>query len=133
MSTSVVTVKMDYSLKKIKSIFDKTHFHHLLVIDGRKLFGVISDRDLLEAISPNIGTVSATNKDIATLNKKVHQIMSRNPLTLKPDANIYDAISIFNRNDISCIPIVDDEFHPTGIVSWRDILKALESNRKNNN
>jgi acetoin utilization protein AcuB len=26
---------------------------------------------------------------------------------------------------ISCIPIVDDEFKPIGIVSWRDLLKSL--------
>jgi acetoin utilization protein AcuB len=28
---------------------------------------------------------------------------------------------------ISCIPIVDDENNPVGIVSWRDVLKSLRA------
>ena len=130
MSTRLVTVKMDDPLKKVKQIFDKTHFHHLLVMDGSKLYGVISDRDLLEALSPNIDSISETLKDRASLQKRVHQVMSREPVTLEKDANIYEAISIFNSTKISCIPIVDDHFQPIGIVSWRDILKKLESMRK---
>ncbi|MFT6732441.1 MAG: acetoin utilization protein AcuB [Polaribacter sp.] len=62
MSVKIVTVKMDDPLKKVKQIFDKTHFHHLLVVDGNKLHGVISDRDLLEAISPNVDSVSETER-----------------------------------------------------------------------
>ena len=34
-------------------------------------------------------------------------------------------IKIFNKHDISCIPVVDDEHKPVGIISWRDILKTL--------
>ena len=129
MSTRLVTAKMDDPLKKVKKIFDKTHFHHLMVVDGSKLYGIISDRDLLEALSPNIDSVSETLKDRASLSKRVHQVMSRKPITLTPKANIYEAISIFNSTKISCIPIVDDKFQPVGIVSWRDILKKLESMR----
>ena len=100
------------------------------MIDGSKLYDVISDRDLLEALSPNIDSISETLKDRASLKKKVHQVMSRKPITLEKNANIYDAISIFNSTKISCIPVVDDDFQPIGIVSWRDILKKLESMRK---
>ncbi|HID82575.1 MAG TPA: CBS domain-containing protein [Chromatiales bacterium] len=129
MSKTVVTVEMDDSLKVVKDIFDNTRFHHLLVVESGKLFGVISDRDLLKSLSPNIGTVTETPKDAATLNKRAHQIMTREPVTLSPNAEIYDAIDIFNNRDISCIPVVDDGRKPIGILSWRDILKALASNR----
>ncbi len=129
MSKTVVTVEMDDSLQVVKDIFDNTRFHHLLVVESGKLFGVISDRDLLKSLSPNIGTVSETTRDAATLNKRAHQIMTRKPVTLAPNAGIYDAIDIFNDQDISCIPIIDDGRKPIGILSWRDILKALVSNR----
>ncbi len=132
MSKTVVTVEMDDSLKMVKDIFDNTHFHHLLVVESGKLLGVISDRDLLKSLSPNIGTVTETPKDIATLNKRVHQIMTRKPVVLTPNAGIYDAIDIFNNQDISCIPIVDDGRKPIGILSWRDILKVLASYREDN-
>ena len=129
MSKSIVTVEMDDSLRVVKIIFDNTHFHHLLVIESGRLYGVISDRDLLKALSPNIGTVGETNRDTATLNKKAHQIMTRKPVTLTPDAGISDAIEIFNNYNISCIPVINDEHKPVGIISWRDILKTIESNR----
>lgn len=125
MSKTVVTVEMDDSLEVVKEIFDNTRFHHLLVIEADKLCGVISDRDLLKALSPNIGTIVETRKDAATLKKRVHQIMTRNPFTLGPSAEINDAIEIFNKQNISCIPIVDEANRPVGILSWRDILKSL--------
>ena len=70
MSKNVVTIEMDDSLSVVKEIFDNTRFHHLLVVEAGKLFGVISDRDLLKAISPNIGTAAETASDAASLNKK---------------------------------------------------------------
>ena len=127
MSKEVVTVQMDDPLKVVKEIFDNTRFHHLLVVESGQLFGVISDRDLLKALSPNIGTASETAGDAATLNKRVHQIMTRKPVTLGPDAGLFDAIEVFNKHSISCIPIVDDKSKPVGILSWRDILRALSS------
>lgn len=94
MSKKVVTVEMDDSLKIIKGIFDHTRFHHLLVVESGKLFGVISDRDLLKSISPNLGTVAESQDDIATLNKRVHQIMTRKLVTLDADAGVYETIDI---------------------------------------
>ena len=126
MSKKVVTVEMDDSLRVIKEIFDNTRFHHLLVIEDKKLVGVISDRDLLKAISPHIGTMTETGRDTATLKKKAHQILTREPITLYPTANILDAVKIFNTHNISCIPIINSLKEPVGIVTWRDILKALE-------
>jgi len=129
MSKSIVAVEMDDSLKVIMEIFDNVPFHHLLVVESGKLFGVISDRDLLKAISPNIGTAAETDRDLATLRKRAHQILTRKPVTLTPDADIYDAIESFNTHNISCIPVVDYEGKPVGIISWRDILNAIETMR----
>lgn len=128
MSKPVVTVKLDDTLRTVKSIFENAKFHHLLVVEEGKLYGVISDRDLLKSISPFIGTVQETVHDKFTLNKKVHQIMSRKPISLGPSANVYAAISLFNQHNISCIPIVNESGAPVGIVSWRDILRIIEAN-----
>jgi len=127
MSKTIVTVEMDDSLKLVKEIFDNARFHHLLVVQYGKLFGVISDRDLLKAISPFIGTPEETNRDRATLKKRAHQILTRKPITLAPDAMIHDALRIFNSHNVSCIPIVDYQQRPVGIITWRDILRVLES------
>lgn len=125
MSKQVVCVDMDDSVGFIKSLFDSHKFHHLLVLDNEKLAGVISDRDLLQAISPNVGTVAANIRDEATLNKRAHQIMTRCPLRLCINDSPYDAVDLFLENGISCLPIVDSQLHPLGIVTWRDILKVI--------
>ncbi len=125
MTKRIVTVELDDSLAIVKEIFDRLKFHHLLVVEGNELVGVVSDRDLLKALSPNLGTVSATARDEATLNKRVHQIMTHKLITLFPDAAIGEAVSLFNKHGISCIPVVDRELRPLGIVSWRDILKGV--------
>jgi len=125
MSSSLITVEMDDSLKAVKEIFDNASIHHILVVEQQSLLGIISDRDLLKSITPSLGTVAETNHDISILNKKAHQIMSRKLITLDPDASIKNAIDIFNQHDISCIPIVDKDKKAIGIVSWRDILKTL--------
>ena len=128
MSKPIVTVELDDTLKVVKRIFERAKFHHLLVVEKDVLYGVISDRDLLKAISPHIGTPNETPHDLVTLNKKVHQIMTRKPITLPPQADVYAAIKIFNQHSISCIPIVNDSGRPVGIISWRDILRGIEDN-----
>jgi acetoin utilization protein AcuB len=96
------------------------------VVDTRKkLIGIVSDRDLLKALSPYVGSAAETTRDIATLNRRVHQIMSGNPIALHPQAQIADCVQLFLAERISCIPIVDHEFKPVGVVSWPDVLKSL--------
>lgn len=126
MTARLVTVEIDDPLEVVKEIFDSVKFHHLLVVDsGKKLCGVISDRDLLRALSPYIGTVSENARDTATLRKRVHQIMTRQPVTLPPEATVADAVKVFLEHRVSCIPVVGPGFKAVGIVSWRDVLKSL--------
>ena len=126
MTTRVVSVEMDDRLDVVKKIFDTLKFHHLLVLDDRgALKGVVSDRDLLKALSPYVGSVAENARDIATLNKRVHQIMSRNLITLRRRASVTEAIQLLLDHRISCIPIVDEALKPVGILSWRDVLKTL--------
>ncbi len=125
MSSPVVTVEMDDTLNVVKEIFDHTHFHHLLVSENGKLMGVISDRDFFKAISPNLDTAAETTLDLATLNKKAHQIMSRKPITLGAEQDVYEAIAVFQNHRISCIPIVNNKGCAVGIVSWRDIFRRM--------
>lgn len=132
MTKTVVTVEMDDTLAMVKEIFDNTQFHHLMVVESGKLFGIVSDRDLLKTLSPHIGTVRETAQDVASLNKKVHQIMTRQPVSLKSNASVADAINIFNAHKISCIPVVDEKHKPVGILSWRDIFKQIANNNGGN-
>nr|WP_111976936.1 CBS domain-containing protein [Algibacillus agarilyticus] len=126
MSTRVVSVQMDDTLATAKQIFENTKFHHLLVIEKHKLVGVVSDRDILKQLSPFIDTPREHNRDTATLNKKIHQMMSRDLVVMLANEPIAKAVSLFNQHAISCIPIIDENNEPIGIVSWRDVMRYLE-------
>lgn len=125
MTTPVVTVEMDDRLETVSHIFENVRFHHLLVVEEDVLVGVLSDRDFLKAVSPNINTQAETARDAFTLMKRVHQIMSRKPISLRANATVNDAVALFKANTISCIPVVDEANKPIGIISWRDILHVL--------
>lgn len=123
MTTRVVTVNMDDKLTVVKEIFDHVRFHHLMVVEEEELIGVISDRDLLKEISPFLETTSEQSRDLRTLKKKAHQIMSRAPITARQDMEVREAASLLVDKHISCLPVVDEDNHLLGIVSWKDILK----------
>lgn len=129
MTRRVVSVSMDEKLSRLREIFESTRFHHILVVERGRLKGVISDRDLLKTLSPYLDTAAETAHDAATLNHRAHQIMSRTPITIGPEADVHDAISLFNAHTISCLPVVRDD-EVVGILTWRDILRALEARRQ---
>ena len=110
---------------KVQELFREFRFHHLLVLEQRRLVGVISDRDLFKALSPAIGTLMETDRDRATLNKRAHQIMSRNPVSATVDVPIETAARLLIDKKVSCLPIVTDNQTLAGILSWKDILNSL--------
>jgi acetoin utilization protein AcuB len=117
---------MDDSLALVQNIFSASLFHHVLVTEDDRLVGIVSDRDLLKALSPFVDTMNERMRDRATLERKVHQIMSREIISLKPNSSIVSAIGLFNRHRVSCLPVVDEQNMPVGIVSWRDVLRYVE-------
>lgn len=125
MTTNPVTVNMDTELLVIKEIFDHVYFHHLLVEDeaDNTFAGIISDRDLLSALSPYIHTAAETLRDKETLKKRAHQIMSRQIDTVTPETDCNIAVQKMLDADISCMPVVGSDRVILGIVTWKDFLK----------
>lgn len=135
MNTDLVTINLDATLNEVKNIFELVNFHHILVLEGEKLVGVVSDRDYLKSTSPSLGTVIETARDSSALNIKVHRVMSRNLVTIKETDSIFEAVCAFYKTKMSCLPVVDQYFRPVGIISWKDIIDQLAlnmiKNRKN--
>lgn len=127
MTPGPVTVGMDDTLTTVREIFSNRPFHHLLVIEDGKLTGVLSNGDLHRAISPRIDTPCETAHDRASLNRRVHQIMSRRPVTLPPEAELHDIVHAFSIHRYSIFPVVDGEGRPLGVLSWRDVFGALDA------
>lgn len=125
MSKSLITLNIDDDLEKAKLLFEQHNIHHILILNGKELAGVITDRDLYKHLSPAIGTSKETPRDTSLLRKKLHLIMHREIITATAKTTLNDAVLLFHDNHVSCLPVVDDHFHPVGIITWRDVLKVI--------
>ena len=123
MSSPIKSVTLDDFLKDVKDIFDSNDIRHLIVIEECELIGIVSERDLLKNISPYLNSNVYTTRDLATLNQRVIHIVTRNPKFLNLQASVAEAIELFNSVRIGCIPIVDENHVPVGIVTRGDIIR----------
>lgn len=126
MTSKPVTVYLDTELRLIKEIFDHVHFHHLLVEneEDQTLAGIISDRDLRQALSPYIDTSSEQQRDAATLKKQAHQIMTREIASVSPQTACDHAARMLLDANISCLPVLSAAHTIIGIVTWKDLLHS---------
>lgn len=126
MSSNVKCVDLDDRLSVVRKLFIRHKFHHLMVTNHEnELVGVISERDYLKATNSNLELPTANKKDLETLTKRVHQIISKKPISIQKDTSFGQAIKIFHDNKVSCLPVVDEHNTPVGIVTWRDIIRLL--------
>jgi len=128
MTTDPVVIRMDDDLATIRDIFDLVSFHHLLVVEDNKLVGIVSDRDYLKSVNSTLGTPIETTRDLAALNLKAHQIMTRKVCAVRENASLFDVVSTFQEKQVSCLPVLDENNSPKGVISWKDIVSALASN-----
>lgn len=126
MSKKPVWLSSSENMWAVKRVFDKHQFHHILVIDQGILTGVLSDRDYLKTVSPNVKNGAMTSRDLETMSKKIHQVMSRKIISIGPNDQVMQAVKLFNANKISCLPVVEGH-KAVGILSWRDVMRFLEA------
>lgn len=123
MTRHVATVDMDDPLSLIETLLEQRKFKHLPVVDEENcLVGIVSDRDLRSQLTPFIHTPEETTRDKALLQRHVHLIMTRNPVTASPEDEIDYGARLLLFNQIPSLPIIDAENHIVGIVSWEDML-----------
>lgn len=123
MTHDVVTVTPDATLMDVRRLLHERGFRHLLVTEeDDTLVGVISDRDMLKAISPFLDTYSEEHRDVKTLSRPASDIMRTNPVTVGPDTAIEDAARLLLDNKISSLPVVEGEAL-VGIVTTKDLLQ----------
>ena len=126
MTTDVVTIGMDQPLKDARRIFNRRRFHHLIVLDKGQPVGVLSDRDLLKHLSPFVGVrFSERPEDGATLNKRIHQMMTRELVFIRPEASGTEAALRMMHHHVSCLPVIDTEKNLVGIITIRDLVRWI--------
>jgi CBS domain-containing protein len=86
----------------------------LAVVEGRDLVGLITERDLRRSVAEGVDVASA-----------VSSIMSSDPDTFDPDLDVWDAAAWIAESGYRHLPVIDDDGVLLGVVSVRDLLKAL--------
>jgi CBS domain-containing protein len=86
----------------------------LAVVEGRDLVGLITERDLRRTVAEGVDLSSA-----------VSSIMSSDPDTFDPDLDVWDAAAWIAESGYRHLPVIDDDGVLLGVVSVRDLLKAL--------
>jgi len=128
MSVNITCIDLDERLSVVRELFIKHKFHHLMVIDhNNELVAVISERDYFKATNSNLELPTANDKDLAMLNKRVHQIVSKKLVAIKEFTSFNEAIKTFHDTGVSCLPVINSNNNPVGILTWRDIVNWLYS------
>lgn len=125
MTRDVVTVREDASIFEIRRRFQEGKFHHLLIVDDEDaLAGVISDRDVLQAVSPFLDTRTEQPRDVKTLEQEARDLIKRDPVTIQSSLGVEKAAQRLLEHGVSCLPVVRDDGSVEGIVTSRDLLRA---------
>jgi CBS domain-containing protein len=110
MTTDVITVSPSDTRQHLEAIMKEEHVRHLLVCgQGRKLLGVVSDRDLR-------GKAGATAADL----------MSKQLKVVSSDTLISPATTHIIHSGVSSLPVVQDG-QLCGIITTTDLIIALQS------
>ena len=125
MSTDLVTVHHGDSISKVRQLFAEHHLHHIPVVSGEDLVGIISWTDLMrfsfgDAFGQDVRAVDATLDHTHT----IEDLMNRQPATVDSDAGIRDAARILSEGDFHALPVVDGK-KLVGMVTTRDLVQFL--------
>ena len=112
MTRNVITAGPNDKLSVARDIFMRDRVHHLPIVDGRKLVGILTTYDLFKFQGHN------GNYDTA----KIRDIMTTHLATLEPDDKVGSAAELFLENLFHAVPVVKDG-DLLGIVTSFDVLK----------
>lgn len=125
MSPEVVSVRPDDTLDRVQELFREHGFHHLLVVEDGRLFGVVSDRDLLKSTNPFVGRTVEHDLAAEEMKKPVREIVTRSPVLVAAGERVAVAARIMLAKDVTCLPVVAEDRRVVGIVTVRDMLRQL--------
>lgn len=104
----------DTTLLEAAAAMEGSDLGSLAVVEGLSLLGLITERDIRRAV--------AGGTDMRTA---VSAMMSGDPDTFDPDLDVWDAAAWIAESGYRHLPVVGDDGDLLGVVSIRDLLKAL--------
>jgi CBS domain-containing protein len=113
MSTTLLTVAATATLTEAASTMDARRVGAALVMNGERLSGILTERDILHAVAT--GQVEGT---------KVGAWMTHDPETVSPEERPGHAAAIMLHGGFRHLPVLDGD-RPIGIISIRDLMRLV--------
>ena len=125
MTQDVVTIKPDTRVTEAVDLMEKHDFHSLPVIKNDLFVGLIT-----EELIKNKTSSAATSLSIYELNYLldktiVEDIMEKDAQTASKELQIEVAAILMVDNNITVLPIIDENKKVEGIITYKDIFRAL--------
>jgi acetoin utilization protein AcuB len=123
MTTKVITVAPETSVKEAFKIMKTNGFRHLPVVRGEKLVGFVTDRDLRR---PAISDLFKEWNDLYRLSDELHveDVMITKVCTVGPNDDLKKTAAFVIDKHIGAVPVVEGD-KIVGIITVFDFLRAL--------
>ncbi|MEM7351137.1 MAG: CBS domain-containing protein [Acidobacteriota bacterium] len=118
------TVTPDLSVRSAFFEMRRMGIRHLLVVDGVRLVGIVTDRDLRR---PDMTDEPDGWHDFYQLDKdyEVRHIMTPQVFVVSPGDRLEKALAVFLDRKFGAVPVVDKREMVIGILTSHDLLQAL--------
>lgn len=113
MAGDLLTVEADALLTDAVRSMDDRRVGAVLVLEGERLVGVFTERDVLRAVAHGLTPVAS-----------VGEWMTRGPETIEPEASAEHAAVLMIHGGFRHLPVVD-EGRVVGILSIRDLMRSV--------
>ena len=124
MRTQFVTLKTEDRLDLADDVMKLGRIRHMPVLEGERLVGVVSQRDLLAASLSRALDFDPSHRRSFLKSVAVEEVMAREVVTTVPDTSIGEAALLMIRRKIGCLPVVNDKGAPVGLVTETDLLRS---------
>jgi len=115
MSKDVKVVRPDSSVKEVVATMNKFDIGSIVVVQGDRPVGIITERDILRRIvEPCLAPETLTAR----------QVMSSPVLTINETASIDEAAKLMVKKNIKKLPVMDKQ-KLVGIVTFTDIVTKV--------
>jgi len=127
MSTDPYTVQKGEPLSHVRQLLvEHSYLHHVPILDGKRLVGILSSTDLAALSLEAYGTDPRLSDNLLDTRFKVEGVMHQ-PIYLSKDETVRDAARLLNTGRFHSLPVVDNETdrNLVGIVTSTDLVRFL--------
>jgi CBS domain-containing protein len=128
MVRDVKTAEENQSINAIAKVMSDNNIGSVVIVksdDIEGLSGIITERDIVL-----IAAAAAHNSSLSsTLQLLARDIMSKPVITIDAGSSIQDAIQSMKLNNIRRLPVVDKEGKMVGIITDKDMFRAIISSQ----